>query len=211
VRAVAGDIGVDAVKIGMLGTPATIAAVARALTELRGTDGTDGPPVVLDPVMVSESGARLLDPAARDALIAQLLPRVTVVTPNLPEARVLAGADDDEEDAEALARAIHALGPGAVVVTGGHRRRCSDLFYDGEQFVELTGERHPDGATHGSGCTHSSVLAARLALGDEPLAAARFAKRLAAQAVRNGLRTIGKGAGPVDVLAVHAGPPGDGP
>jgi hydroxymethylpyrimidine/phosphomethylpyrimidine kinase len=206
VRAVAGDIGVDAVKVGMLGTAATISAVARALAEL-GEAGraAGGPPVVLDPVMVSESGARLLDPAAREALIAELLPRATVVTPNLPEARVLAGAGEDEDDAEALAHAIHALGPDAVVVTGGHRRRCSDLFYDGTRLVELSGERHRGGAMHGSGCTHSSVLAARLALGDEPLAAARIAKRRAAQAVRDGLRAIGAGAGPVDVLATHPG------
>jgi hydroxymethylpyrimidine/phosphomethylpyrimidine kinase len=197
VRAVAGDIGVDAVKVGMLGTAATISAVARALAELGEAGGAaGGPPVVLDPVMVSESGARLLDPAAREALIAELLPRATVVTPNLPE---------DEDDAEALAHAIHDLGPDAVVVTGGHRRRCSDLFYDGTRLVELSGERHRGGAMHGSGCTHSSVLAARLALGDEPLAAARIAKRRAAQAVRDGLRAIGAGAGPVDVLATHPG------
>jgi hydroxymethylpyrimidine/phosphomethylpyrimidine kinase len=190
VRAVAEDIGVDAVKIGMLGTAETIAAVDRAL------DLVGGAPVVLDPVMVAESGARLLDEEAEEELRTRLLPRVTVVTPNVPEARVLAG----EHEPEQLARAIHGLGPDVVVVTGGHRDEATDLFFDGERFAELPGERHPDGASHGSGCTHSSALAANLALGREPLEAAREAKRIAAEAIGNGLRGLGKGAGPVDVL-----------
>jgi hydroxymethylpyrimidine/phosphomethylpyrimidine kinase len=197
VRAVANDIGVAAVKIGMLGSEATIAAVLRALDEL-----DPATPIVLDPVMVAESGARLLDEEAREALIERLLPRATVVTPNLPEARVLAGMPD--ADAPALARAVHALGPRCVVVTGGHREQAIDVFYDGEQLVELPGERERDGAAHGSGCTHSSVLAARLALGDTPLQAARTAKVYAARAVRDGLREIGRGAGPVDVLGIRA-------
>src|SRR4029077_7909812 len=102
----------------------------------------------------------------------------------------------------ALARAIHALGPAAVVITGGHRRQTIDLFYDRSELHELPGERHPDGAAHGSGCTHSSVLAARLAWGDEPLEAARVAKSLAARAVRDGLAGVGAGAGPVNILGV---------
>jgi hydroxymethylpyrimidine/phosphomethylpyrimidine kinase len=192
VRAVAEDIGVDAVKIGMLGAVETIVAVDRAL------DLVGDAPVVLDPVMVAESGARLLDEDAEDELRRRLLPRVTAVTPNLPEARVLAGADDLEPNA--LARAIHRLGPDFVVVTGGHREDATDLFFDGDRLTELPGERYPDGASHGSGCTHSSVLAANLALGREPLEAAREAKRIASEAVRDGLRGLGKGAGPVDAL-----------
>jgi hydroxymethylpyrimidine/phosphomethylpyrimidine kinase len=198
VRAVAEDIGVDAVKIGMLGTAETIAAVDRAL------DLVGDVPVVLDPVMVAESGARLLDDDAEGELRRLLLPRVTVVTPNLPESRVLAGTGGEETAAErgpeGLARTIQALGPQVVVVTGGHREEATDLFFDGERFVELAGERYPDGASHGSGCTHSSALAAHLALGREPLEAAREAKRIAAEAVRDGLRGLGSGAGPVDVL-----------
>jgi hydroxymethylpyrimidine/phosphomethylpyrimidine kinase len=194
VRAVAEDIGVDAVKIGMLGTAETIEAVDRAL------DLVGDAPVVLDPVMVAESGARLLDEDAEEALRTRLLPRVAVVTPNVPEARVLAGSPP-QDDPESLARAIHALGPRAVVVTGGHREDATDLFFDGERLVEIPGERHPGGASHGSGCTHSSALAAHLALGLEPLEAAREAKRVAAEAVRDGLRGLGAGAGPVDVLA----------
>src|SRR3954454_1489519 len=198
VRAVADDIGVDAVKVGMLGDVATIEAVARALGEL-----PDGTPVVVDPVMVAESGGRLLARQAEAALARTILPLATVVTPNLGEARVLAGAAAGDHPApEQLARAIHALGPQAVVVTGGHRDEATDLFYDGEELVAIPGERHPDGAAHGSGCTHSSALAAHLALGFTPLEAARAAKRIAAEAVRDGLRGIGRGAGPVDVLGV---------
>ncbi len=196
VRMVQRDIGIDAVKIGMLGTVETIDAVALALDEL-----PDGTPVVLDPVMVAESGAALLDPSARETLVRVLLPRATVVTPNMPEARALTGAGD-MTDAEDLAREIHGLGPHAVVVTGGHRERAIDVFYDGTAVVEIPGERYPDGAAHGSGCTHSSVLAARLAWGDGPLEAARAAKRVTAGAVRDGLWQLGEGAGPVDVLGL---------
>jgi hydroxymethylpyrimidine/phosphomethylpyrimidine kinase len=197
VRQVATDIGVDGVKIGMLGTAETVRAVNEALDLLE-----PGTPIVIDPVMVAESGAVLLDEPARQALVELLIPRATVITPNLPEARVLANGHEDE-DAEALARALHQLGPGAVVVTGGHRNEVTDVFYDGTTLETLTGPRHPDGAAHGSGCTHSSSLAARLALGDDPLTAARHARDIASEAVRNGLREIGHGAGPVDVFGLR--------
>jgi hydroxymethylpyrimidine/phosphomethylpyrimidine kinase len=200
VRAVQDDIGVDAVKIGMLGDRATIEAVARALEETL----PPATPVVLDPVMVSESGAVLLAPDAREALIETLLPKATVVTPNLPEARTLTG--DPHGDAADLAKQIHALGPHAVVITGGHRTEGTDVFFDGDRLVELDGDRHEDGAAHGSGCTHSSVLAARLAHGDEPLEAARVARELASRAVAQGLREIGTGPGPVDILGIACKP-----
>jgi hydroxymethylpyrimidine/phosphomethylpyrimidine kinase len=200
VRAVVADIGVDAVKVGMLGTAQVTLAVALALDELRA-----GTPVVVDPVMVAESGARLLDPAAERALIEEILPRATVLTPNLPEARALTGVEVADGEAEGLARAVLALGAETVVLTGGHRARAIDLFLDSDgQNVEIPGERHPDGAAHGSGCTHSSVLAARLALGDTPLQAARVARTLAGEAVAHGLRDLGAGAGPVDVLGLIA-------
>ena len=195
-RAVIDDLGVDAVKLGMLGDAATIAAVAEVLDELPA-----GTPVVVDPVMVAESGARLLEEDAVAALRSQLLPRATVVTPNVPEARVLTGLPDDAS-AEALVRALHALGPEVAVVTGGHREDATDLVFDGEELTAIPGERHPDGAAHGSGCTHASTLAARLALGDDPLTAARHAKRTASDAVRDGLRDVGAGAGPVDVFGL---------
>jgi len=220
VRAVAQDIGVDAVKVGMLGTAPSTRAVAQALDEL-----PSGTPVVVDPVIVAESGACLLEPEAQRALVELILPRASVLTPNLPEARALtrtaierdagaaadvqteAGHDAAEEgrETEELARALVALGPAAVVVTGGHRARAVDLFLDaaeGAEPVAIEGERHPDGAAHGSGCTHSSLLAAQLALGRTPLQAARTARALTAQAVGEGLRELGAGAGPVDVLGL---------
>ena len=197
VRAVTDDIGVDAVKIGMLGTVETIEAVSEAL------DLVADAPVVLDPVMVAESGARLLDEDAQEALRTLLLPRAAVVTPNVPEARALVAAGP-EADAAELASAVHALGPATVVVTGGHRDKAVDVFYDGRQLVEIPGERYADGAAHGSGCTHSSALAAHLALGFEPLEAARAAKRIASDAVRDGLRSVGAGPGPVDVFGGEA-------
>jgi hydroxymethylpyrimidine/phosphomethylpyrimidine kinase len=195
VRAVADDLGVDAVKIGMLGGVEAIEAVDRAL------DLVGPAPVVLDPVMIAESGARLLDEDAEAALRSRLLPRSTVVTPNLPEARALARVAGDT-DGEELVRAVHELGPRAAVLTGGHREAATDLFFDGVRLVEISGERHLGGASHGSGCTHSSALAAQLALGLEPLEAARVAKRIAAEAVRDGLRGLGRGAGPVDVIGL---------
>lgn len=216
VRAVLADIGVDGVKVGMLGSAPVTLAVAQALDEL-----PPGTPVVVDPVMVAESGARLLDEDAQDALIAEILPRASVLTPNLPEARVLAGLParegdamaegEEDEEARELARAVLALGPGAVVLTGGHRARAVDLLIEraehdgrGEGVVtEIPGERHRDGAAHGSGCTHSSVLAARLALGDTMLRAATLARRIAGEAVARGLRDVGSGTGPVDVLGLE--------
>ncbi|HEV3319680.1 MAG TPA: bifunctional hydroxymethylpyrimidine kinase/phosphomethylpyrimidine kinase [Solirubrobacteraceae bacterium] len=244
VRAVLADIGADAVKVGMLGSAQITLAVAHALDELPA-----GTPVVVDPVMVAESGARLLDEDAQGALIAEIVPRASVLTPNLPEARVLAGLpprasgartgpgegqgkDEEEEEARELARAVLALGPGAVVLTGGHRGRAVDLLLErspsdrwGEpsvrrggasrrgseandrasdpQIVEIPGERHRDGAAHGSGCTHSAVLTARLALGDTTLQAARVARSLAGEAIAKGLRDVGAGAGPVDVLGLE--------
>lgn len=200
VRAVAEDIGVDAVKIGMLGTADTIAAVDRAL------DLIPDAPVVIDPVMVAESGATLLDHDAQAALRERLLPRAAVATPNVAEAIALASATDrDTPDVESLARAVHALGPGAVVVTGGHRDEPTDVFFDGERLVAIPGEHHAGGASHGSGCTHSSALAAHLALGLDPLDAARRAKQIASEAVAQGLREIGHGVGPVDVFGLGAG------
>jgi hydroxymethylpyrimidine/phosphomethylpyrimidine kinase len=220
VRAVLADIGVDAVKVGMLGSAPITLAVAQALDELPA-----GTPVVVDPVMVSESGARLLDEDAQAALIAEIVPRASVLTPNLPEARVLTGLpprtgdatavpggkSEEEEEAQALARAVLALGPGAVVLTGGHRARAVDLLLErpgsgslsAAPIVEIPGERHRDGAAHGSGCTHSAVLAARLALGDTTLRAATIARRIAGEAVAQGLRDVGSGTGPVDVLGLR--------
>ncbi|MGN6815408.1 MAG: bifunctional hydroxymethylpyrimidine kinase/phosphomethylpyrimidine kinase [Solirubrobacterales bacterium] len=198
VRAVAEDIGVDAVKIGMLGTVETVEAVVEALSYVGDA------PVVIDPVMIAESGAELLDAEARVALAEKLLPLAAVVTPNIPEARALTGLGKGAGQAE-MARALVEMGAKAAVVTGGHSEVVIDVFYDGSEVVEIRGERHADGAAHGSGCTHSSSLAAFLALGHEPLAAAQGAREITSEAVHNGLREIGRGAGPVDVFGLTAG------
>jgi hydroxymethylpyrimidine/phosphomethylpyrimidine kinase len=201
IAAVGGDICVDAVKVGMLGSAETVESVFTALLLVY----METAPVVIDPVMVAESGAVLLDDETRDALAERLLPKADVVTPNIPEARVLTGLSEDTGQAD-LARAVLDLGPKAVVVTGGHSEGLVDVFVDGSELVEIPGERHPDGAAHGSGCTHSSALAAFLARGFSPLEAARRAREIASEAVGNGLRGIGKGPGPVDVFGLAAEP-----
>jgi hydroxymethylpyrimidine/phosphomethylpyrimidine kinase len=195
VRAVADDIGVDAVKIGMLGTAETVEAVVEALGHVGGA------PVTIDPVMIAESGAELLDADARVALVDKPLPLAAVVTPNIPEARALTGLGEEANQAR-LAWALVEMGAGAAVVTGGHSTEIVDVFYDGRDVTEIPGERHPDGAAHGSGCTHSSTLAAYLALGHTPLEAAERAREVASEAVRDGLREIGAGPGPVDVFGL---------
>jgi hydroxymethylpyrimidine/phosphomethylpyrimidine kinase len=199
VEAVAADIGVDAVKIGMLADETTIEAVVDSL-DLIDPDT----PIVVDPVMIAESGATLLDPSARAALIERILPRATVVTPNVPEARALSGLGEDASSAE-LAAAVLSLGPAAVVVTGGHADDGADLLADSGGALAIGGPRYPGGASHGSGCTHSSALAAHLARGEELAEAARLAREVASEAVGNGLRELGTGAGPVDVFGLARG------
>lgn len=198
VRAVTEDLGVHAVKVGMLGSETTIAAVAQALSEL-----PPGTPVVVDPVMVAESGGRLLEREAEEALRTRILPLVTVITPNVGEARVLAQASDDVP-LEDVARRLRELGTRNVIITGGHREEATDLlFTETGELVEIPGRRYPDGAAHGSGCTHSSALAAHLALGHDLVTAARAARTIAGEAVRDGLRELGHGAGPVDVFGLQ--------
>jgi hydroxymethylpyrimidine/phosphomethylpyrimidine kinase len=194
VRSVAEDIGIDAVKIGMLGTVETIEAVVEALAL------TGEAPVVVDPVMVAESGAVLLDPSARAALVERLLPLATVATPNVLEARELTGLGKDAPQ-EALARGVRELGPRVAVVTGGHTEQGADVLDDGEgEPLRIEGPVHPPGASHGSGCTHSSVIAAQLAKRADVREAAREARRITAEAVEYGLRGIGAGTGPVNAL-----------
>jgi len=201
IEAIASDLTIGAVKIGMVGTADVIAAVAAALDALPA-----GTPVVLDPVMVAESGARLLPGAAERALVELLLPRATVVTPNVPEARVLAGPDAAGLDGAELAAAVQAVGANAVVLTGGPRAQAVDvLVHSDGTIVEIPGHRYPDGAAHGSGCTHSSALAAHLALGCTLAESARAARAISAEAVRHGLRDLGAGPGPVNVLGVGYG------
>ena len=189
-EAVFSDIGVDAAKTGMLFSRELIDVVADFLA-------THRVPLVVDPVMVASSGAKLLQDDAVDALVDRLFPLATVVTPNLMEAEALAGTGSRREVAER----IHELGAPAVIVTGGHGESSIDHLFDGEHHVEIEVERHDVAATHGAGCTHSATLAALLAKGESLEAAARGAARAASEAVRHGLVEIGAGEGPVNVLA----------
>lgn len=193
IDAVVSDIGVDAVKVGMLGSAETARAVADSLERV------EGAPVVVDPVMISESGSRLLEDEALDVLIGEVIPLAAVITPNLPEAARLLGREGEpsEGDQEEMARALFELGPGAVVVTGGHTDSGDDLLYEGENVIRIGGKRHPDGAAHGSGCTHASALASGLALGMEVERAGRLARTVATEAVGQGIVELGSGAGPV--------------
>jgi hydroxymethylpyrimidine/phosphomethylpyrimidine kinase len=192
--AVADDIGLDAAKTGMLCSRAIIGAVADWLEE-------HPLPLVVDPVMVASSGARLLEDDAVGELVGRLFPLATVVTPNLIEARALAASDAPPAE---LAEALVELGARAALVTGGHGEEPVDHLFDGSEHHEIPFERHDVAATHGAGCTHSATLAALLAHGLSLLGAARGAAATASQAVALGLPEIGGGEGPVDVLGVGA-------
>ena len=194
--AVFSDIGVDAAKTGMLFSRRLIDVVVDYLEEHR-------VPLVVDPVMVASSGAKLLEDDAVDALVRRLFPLATVVTPNLPEAEALAGAGGTRAE---LAERLVDLGASAAIVTGGHGADAVDHLFDGARHVEIPVERHDVRATHGAGCTHSATLAARLASGDSLEEAARIAARAASDAVRRGLSEIGAGEGPVNVLNLQGVP-----
>jgi hydroxymethylpyrimidine/phosphomethylpyrimidine kinase len=155
-------------------------------------------PLVVDPVMVASSGARLLELDAVATLVERLFPLATVVTPNLPEAEALVG-DGSKRD---LAARLHELGAPAVIVTGGHGEPVDHLF-DGERHVEIAVPRHAGAATHGAGCTHSATLAALLARGLSLEQAARGAAAAASRAVAQGLVQLGAGDGPVDVIGLR--------
>ncbi len=187
-EAVYEDIGVDAAKTGALLSAEVIAAVADFL-------GRHPTPLVVDPVLRASTGAALLDPEAVEVLVALLLPLATVVTPNLAEARALAGFDGDRH---ALAERIVFRGARAVLITGGEGEG-SDLLFDGVEHLEIPIAWVRGTATHGTGCTHSSTLAAELALGTPLADAARRAAAVTASAIAHGLEGIGGGPGPVAV------------
>ena len=190
--AVFSDLGVDAAKTGMLFSRGVIDAVADYLEAHR-------VPLVVDPVMVASSGAKLLSDDAVETLVARLFPLATVVTPNLAEAQVL--CDNVAQTKRELAERLVELGAPAAIVTGGHGEPVDHLF-DGREHVEIPVDRHVVAATHGAGCTHSATLAALLARGLRLLDAARGAAHAAGEAVAHGLSELGAGDGPVDVLNV---------
>ena len=195
IDAVASDIPLAAVKTGMLANRAIVEAVADALARLR------LPHLVVDPVMVAKSGDRLLDPAAEAAYRERLFPLAEVVTPNLAEAEALLGRPVRGLEAmAAAARDLHAQGPRVVVVKGGHLEGDPvDVFFDGRRMERLAAPRIATRNTHGTGCTLSAAIAARLALGHELLEAVRGAKAYLTEALR-GAYALGRGAGPVDHL-----------
>jgi hydroxymethylpyrimidine/phosphomethylpyrimidine kinase len=196
--AVFDDIGVDAAKTGMLFSARIIEAVADFL-------GEHELPLVVDPVMVAASGAKLLEDDAVGVLVEELFPLATVVTPNLHEACALLGVSySDDTDRGALAEALYELGAPAVIVTGGHGAEAVDWLFDGERHVAISVERHGEQATHGAGCTHSASLTALLARGETLEDAARGAAAIASEAVANGLASLGAGSGPVDVFHLEA-------
>jgi hydroxymethylpyrimidine/phosphomethylpyrimidine kinase len=202
IEAVGGDLAIDATKVGMLATSAIVEAVAAAIAEL------DLPLVVVDPVMGSSTGERLLEIDAVQALVNELLPRARVVTPNVPEAEVLSGRRiQSPEDARDAARRIQDLGARAVVITGGHSRihdripnpesRITDLLLDGDDFVEFAVDRVDAPPLHGTGCTYASAVAAGLARGQSLADAARDAQQFVAGAIRHAT-AVGRGRVPLN-------------
>jgi hydroxymethylpyrimidine/phosphomethylpyrimidine kinase len=203
IETVAADIGLDAVKTGMLATSEIIDAVAKACD--RAGIGGDGPtPLVVDPVAASMHGDPLLADSALDAYRTILFPRATVVTPNLDEVRLLVGVDvRDRAGQYEVARMLHALGPRHVLVKGGHLRgdtdTCVDLHFDGRTFTELPGPRFTTGNTHGGGDSMAAALASGLARGLPVGEAIALAKRFVVEAVRHSY-PLGAGHGPVSPL-----------
>ena len=192
IDAVVSDIRIDAVKTGMLANAEIIEAVAAKLCEHKLE------PVVIDPVMVAKSGARLLRDDAVAALRERLLPLATVLTPNLPEAEVLLGRPlVSWEEISQGARDLVAMGARAVVMKGGHRDGpATDLFYDGEHFHEFTAVRVETSSTHGTGCTFASAIAAGLAKGESVRGAVAMAKAYVTKALQSAY-PLGHGHGPV--------------
>lgn len=194
--AVLGDIGADAVKTGQMATAETVQVVAGRLRHY----GVKR--LVVDPVLASTSGSPLLGPGGQEALVAQIFPLATVVTPNVPEAERLLGRPiPDAHAARAAVRDLQALGPGAIVLKGGHLPGAPlDLLYDGQGFVEFPGERFPTPHTGGGGCAFATALAAHLALGETLATAVGAAKALVAQAIQ-GAVALGAGRSPVNPWA----------
>ena len=194
IDAVASDFAVAAAKTGALGSAAIVTAVAAAARR----HGLAR--LVVDPVMISKHGHALLGGAAVEALRDALLPCAALVTPNLPEAAALVGGDlTNERDVQAAARALHALGAAAVLVKGGHGEgaEVADLLFDGRESTWLRAPRQQTQHTHGTGCTYSAAITARLALGDDVASAVRTAHAFVARAIATA-PGLGRGQGPVN-------------
>ncbi len=194
IEAVLGDIGADAVKIGMLADPVIIRAAAGRLKKFRVKN------IVLDPVMFSKSGHALLAENAVGALIKELLRMALIVTPNAPEAEKLCGRPVRcAKTAREAAKAIHALGPGSVLIKGGHIEGpvCRDLLYDGREFREFRMRRLRTRNTHGTGCTLSAAIAAYIARGERVPEAVEKARAYLNGAIKHSF-SLGCGRGPLN-------------
>lgn len=192
IEAVVEDIGVDGAKTGMLSSTEVIETVSRCVEDL------EIKPLVVDPVMISTSGYRLLDPAAERTLQEKLFPLADVITPNLSEAEVLCKKEvKTVEQMKEAAQMLFDSGPNSVVIKGGHLEDDAvDVFYDGKKFLEIRGRRINTKNTHGSGCTHSAALATYLAMGHKPGNAAKMANRVVRICIEHSL-DMGAGNGPV--------------
>jgi hydroxymethylpyrimidine/phosphomethylpyrimidine kinase len=191
IAAIFDDISVDAVKVGMVSQILTIATIAAGLRRYHARN------VVIDPVMVSKSGCHLLNPEAEGSLVRELLPLALVLTPNIPEAAVIAKMNIESiADMERAARYIHTLGPRYVLLKGGHLEgSATDLLFDGENIHYLETPRIMTKNTHGTGCTLSSAIAANLARGHGVIEAVLLAKKYITIAIEHSL-AIGQGVGP---------------
>jgi hydroxymethylpyrimidine/phosphomethylpyrimidine kinase len=194
IDAVMSDIGAHAVKTGMLSSTETIEAVSAGIRRHSITN------LVVDPVMIAASGARLLREDANAALKTELIPLSLVVTPNIPEAEVLTGMTiNDRPAVERATREIHDLGAKYVIVKGGHAsgKESIDVLFDGSEFHEFSAVRIDTQNTHGTGCTFSSAIASGLAKGDDVFAAVQAAKEYVTEAIRSAY-PIGQGHGPLN-------------
>jgi hydroxymethylpyrimidine/phosphomethylpyrimidine kinase len=188
------DGPVKAIKIGMLHNAATAEVVREIL------DSNPAIPSVLDPVVRSSSGSELLDASGLDFLRRELIPRVTLLTPNLAEAAAFTDMPADNlESMKAAARKLIEMGARAVVVTGGHLEKAIDVFHDGTEMESFVGDRIRPDNTHGTGCTFSSAVAANLALGRQLRDAVVLAKAFVAEAIRNAF-PVGSGRIPLNHL-----------
>lgn len=194
IKVIFDDIKVDAVKIGMVSKIESIKAISEALREIK-----DLPPVVLDPVMVSTSGYKLLSDDAKETLIKELFPLSTVITPNLPEVEeILRIKIEDVEDMKEAAKKLKKLGTKYVLIKGGHLKDdATDILFDGENFIYFKEQKINTNNTHGTGCTLSSAIAANLAKGMSIEEAVREAKEYITLAIKHGFK-IGHGVGPTN-------------
>ncbi len=202
ILALAADMPLAGVKIGMAGSRENVIAIAAAMDKLK-------PPfVVIDPVLRSSSGAELLDRHAVEVLTAKLLPKATVITPNIEEAGVLTGLKlQTSEEARTAAAVLHRMTGAGVVITGGHLDKPHDLFFDGSEYMVLAGDRIRSTNTHGTGCAFSAAIAANLAVGKSLTDALVLAKAFVTRAIETGM-ALGQGTGLLNHLyRLQATPP----